>query len=156
MKTEQGMDIQSARKLMEEMQVENVKLAVTDCDGVLRGKYVQMKKFNSSLEKGFGFCDVIFGWDSNDVLYDEDSFTGWQKAFPDAWAHIDPDSCRMLPTEDNQSVLFLADFSGDAAAAVCPRSILKKVLDRLSKLGFSALASSEFEFFLFEIHQTPL
>ncbi|MDN5204679.1 glutamine synthetase family protein [Fulvivirgaceae bacterium BMA10] len=153
MKTEQGMDIQSARKLMEELQVQNVKLAVTDCDGVLRGKYVQKKKFDSALKKGFGFCDVIFGWDANDVLYAEDSFTGWQKAFPDAWARIDPDSCRMLPTEDNQSVLFLADFSGDAAAAVCPRSILKKVMDRLSKLGFSALASSEFEFFLFD--ETP-
>lgn len=147
------MDIQGAKLLIEEKQIQNIKLAITDCDGVLRGKYVQKKKFNSAIENGFGFCDVIFGWDSNDLLYDKDSFTGWRTAFPDAWAHIDPSTFRMLPTEKNQSALFLADFSGDAAAAVCPRSILRKVLSRLNKLGFSATASSEFEFFLFD--ETP-
>ncbi len=147
------MDIKDARKFIEENQIQNIKLAVTDIDGVLRGKYVQKKKFNSALEKGFGFCDVIFGWDSNDELYGKDSYTGWQTAFPDAWAQIDASSCRMLPTENNKSVLFLADFSGDSAEAVCPRSILKKVLSRLNKIGFSATASSEFEFFLFD--ETP-
>ena len=74
------MDIQSAKQFIEEKQIKNIKLAVTDCDGVMRGKYVQKKKFQSALENGFGFCDVIFGWDSNDVLYDKDSFTGWQSA----------------------------------------------------------------------------
>ncbi len=147
------MDIKNAKLYIEEHQIQNIKLAVTDCDGVLRGKYVGKKKFNSSIENGFGFCNVIFGWDSNDVLYDKDSFTGWLTAFPDAWAQIDPSSCRMLPTEGNKSVLFLADFSEGPAAAVCPRSILKKVLDRLKKIGYSATASSEFEFFLF--NETP-
>ncbi len=153
MKAEEVIDIQSARNLIKENQIQNVKIAVTDCDGLLRGKYIQKKKFYSALENGFSFCDVIFGWDSNDVLYGNDSFTGWNTAFPDAWASIDPASCRMLPTEDNQSVLFLADFSGDTAAVVCPRSILKRILTRLNKLGFSATASSEFEFFLFD--ETP-
>ena len=153
MNPEPVVDIQSARKLIEEKQIQNVKVAVTDCDGVMRGKYIQKKKFDSALENGLGFCDVIFGWDTNDQLYDKDSFTGWNTAFPDAWARIDPASCRMLPTENNQSVLFLADFFGDAAAAVCPRSILKKVLSRLKKIGLSATASAEFEFFLFD--ETP-
>ncbi|NQU51180.1 MAG: glutamine synthetase [Bacteroidetes bacterium] len=153
MKAEQVIDIESAKKLIEETQIKNIKLAVTDCDGVLRGKYVQKKKFDSAIENGFGFCDVVFGWDSDDQLYDKDSFTGWNTAFPDAWANIDPTSCRMLPTENNQSVLFLADFSGGPAAAVCPRSILKKILARFDKLGLSATASSEFEFFMFD--ETP-
>jgi glutamine synthetase len=147
------MDIKSAKQLIEEKQVQNIKIAVTDSDGVLRGKYMQRKKFDSAIEKGFGFCEVIFGWDSNDALYEKDSFTGWSKAFPDAWARIDPSSGRMLPTENNQSVLFLADFSGDDAEVVCPRSILKKVLSRLNKQGFSATAAAEFEFFLFD--ETP-
>jgi glutamine synthetase len=153
MKAEQGIDIESARKLIEKKQIKNIKIAVTDGDGLLRGKYMQKKKFDSAIENGFGFCDVIFGWDSDDQLYEKDSFTGWKTAFPDAWAKIDPTSCRMLPTENNQSLLFLADFSEDPAAAVCPRSILKKVLARFDKLGLSATASSEFEFFLFD--ETP-
>ena len=142
-------DAAAAASFVREAGFENIKLAVTDLDGVLRGKYVSHKKFLSALEKGFGFCDVIFGWDSDDVLYAEDSYTGWATAFPDAWAQIDPTSCRPLPLEDNRSALFLADFEGHSAASVCPRSLLKRVLARAEDMGFSARAAAEFEFFMF-------
>ena len=149
----QVVDRESAATFVREAGVENIKVAVTDLDGVMRGKYMSRDKFQSALEKGFGFCDVIFGWDSNDVLYDKDSFTGWQTAFPDAWARIDPASCRRLPLEDNRSTLFLADFADGDAAAVCPRSLLKSVMQRGRDLGYEGLAAAEFEFFLFD--ETP-
>ena len=44
-----------------------VKVAVSDIDGVLRGKYLHKEKFYSAAESGFGFCDVVFGWDMMDV-----------------------------------------------------------------------------------------
>ncbi len=147
------MTADSIKKYIREHQIKNIKLAVVDMDGILRGKYVNAKKFLSALDKGFGFCNVIFGWDSDDVLYDKDSFTGWHDGFTDATAHIDPITMRILPTEDRQSIIFLADFSGSEAAAVCPRSILKKILERLDGLGYSATAACEFEFFLF--NETP-
>lgn len=146
-------NVDSARDYIKRRDIDNIKLAVTDCDGVMRGKYVSRNKFLSSLEKGFGFCDVIFGWDSADALYGQDSYTGWQTAFPDAWARIDPASCRPLPLEDERSVLFLADFADSEAAAVCPRTALKRVLGRLNAAGFKAQAAAEFEFFLFS--ETP-
>jgi glutamine synthetase len=146
-------DRESAADFVAEAGFDNIKLAVTDLDGVLRGKYVSRKKFLSALDKGFGFCDVIFGWDSADELYAEDSFTGWKSAFPDAWARVDPASCRRLPLEDGQSALFLADFTDHAAASVCPRALLKRVLEQGEALGFSAHAAAEFEFFLF--NETP-
>ncbi|MDJ0878673.1 MAG: glutamine synthetase family protein [Halieaceae bacterium] len=146
-------DSESAATFVREAGIENIKLAVTDLDGIMRGKYVSRKKFLSALEKGFGFCDGIFGWDSADELYAEDSFTGWERAFPDAWAQIDPSSCRPLPLEDNQSALFLADFEHHEAAAVCPRALLKRVLAHGKSLGFTASAAAEFEFFLFD--ETP-
>jgi glutamine synthetase len=142
--------VAQARKCVEAAGVGNIKLAVTDLDGVLRGKYVSADKFDSALEKGFGFCDVIFGWDSDDQLYGRDSFTGWKRAFPDAWAGIDPDSCRALPLEQGRSLLFLADFADSEAAAVCPRATLKRVLARLEQHDLFARAAAEFEFFLFD------
>ena len=54
-----------------------VKLGLTDIDGVIRGKYVSLDKFAGLLEKGGGFCDCVFGWDVADELYDRGSFTGW-------------------------------------------------------------------------------
>lgn len=150
---EKKWNLKSVTEYITEHEIENIKLAVVDIDGVLRGKYVNAKKFLSALDKGFGFCNVIFGWDSNDMLYDKDSFTGWADGFTDANAAIDASSMRLLPTEDYKSVIFLVDFSKSDATAVCPRSLLKKTLNRLGDLGYEASAAFEFEFFLF--NETP-
>src|SRR4029077_19291058 len=56
---------------------QKVKVAVADIDGVLRGKYLHKDKFFSAAESGgFGFCNVVFGWDSGDVCYDNGTYTG--------------------------------------------------------------------------------
>ncbi len=47
--------------------VKKVKVAVTDMDGVLRGKYLHKDKFLAAVEKGFGFCNVVFGWGTSDA-----------------------------------------------------------------------------------------
>ena len=36
-----------------------VKIAVTDIDGVLRGKYISTEKFLAATESTIGFCDVV-------------------------------------------------------------------------------------------------
>ncbi len=142
--------VEEAATFLEQQAIDRVKLAITDLDGVLRGKYVSSEKFLSAVQKGLGFCDVIFGWDSADELYEQDSFTGWQKGFPDAWATLDLTTCRMLPLEKKMTPLCLADFSESSAAEVCPRSLLKRVLKQAESTGFRVLASAEFEFFLFQ------
>src|SRR5215204_4235949 len=63
--------------------VDRAKIGGFDIDGVLRGKYVSLDKLESALAKGFGFCDVIFGWDVADVLYDNAKVTGWHTGYPD-------------------------------------------------------------------------
>ncbi len=150
---EKNKEIETIKEYISDHKIKNIKLAIVDIDGVLRGKYVNANKFLSALESGFGFCNVVFGWDSDDVLYSKDSFTGWEDGFKDDWATVDPSSFRFLPTEDHKSIICLADFSESRAAAVCPRSILKKILKRLDTLGYSARAAMEFEFFLF--NETP-
>jgi len=74
-----------------------VKVAVSDIDGVLRGKYIHKDKFFSAADGGFGFCDVVFGWDMNDQCYDNTTLTGWHKGFPDAVARIDLGTHRTVP-----------------------------------------------------------
>jgi len=137
-------------QLLTEQHTEKVKLAVTDIDGVLRGKVISFEKFRSVAEKGFGFCDVIFGWDSCDLAYDNSRFTGWHTGYPDAQAVVDMQTFRMVPWED-QLAFFLADFRKDEKEnlAICPRSLLKKI-DGQSRLeGFIPVFSQEFEWFNF-------
>lgn len=142
-----------ARLIVEERGLAHVKVAVFDVDGIMRGKYMSREKFFSALDKGFGFCDVVLGWDSNDQLYENPGvpYTGWHTGYPDAEVRIVPDSCRELPFEEG-SLLFLAEFNGDAAA-ICPRRLLSRVVERAAGLGFSIKAALEYEFFLF--NETP-
>lgn len=126
-----------------------VKFAVTDIDGILRGKVVHVDKFLSALEGGSGFCDVVFGWDSSDQLYDDSKVTGWHTGYPDGETCIDINSFRSIPWEDNIP-LFLGDFvKNGKPLPVCPRGLLKKVKKETEDLGFNAFFAQEFEWFNF-------
>lgn len=131
-----------------------VKLAITDIDGILRGKYISLDKFLSVIEGNLGFCDVVFGWDSGDVAYDNTSYTGWHSGYPDAKAKLDLNTFRKIPWE-NDVPFFLAEFIDNAGNPlyVCPRQLLRKVLKDVDKAGYSMVVSQEFEWFNFE--ETP-
>ena len=128
-----------------------VKIALTDIDGVLRGKYISVDKFLSGLDGHIGFCEVVFGWDSNDLAYDNATFSGWHTGYPDRTARIDLSTFRKIPWE-NEVPFFLCALTGDANY-VCPRSVLKKVIEEAKALGFNPYFSQEFEWFNFE--ETP-
>lgn len=128
-----------------------VKVGVVDIDGVLRGKYMSAAKLRSAAKDGFGFCAVILGWDSADQTYDNVRFTGWHTGFPDTPLRIVPDSVRELPNDDGTPFL-LCEFAG-AAEALCPRGVLRRVLERAAEMGYEVFAGFEYEFFVFE--ETP-
>jgi glutamine synthetase len=131
-----------------------VKVAITDVDGILRGKYIAKEKFLSATDGGFGFCNVVFGWDVGDVAYDNARYTGWHTGYPDALARIDLTTYREVPW-DNRVPFFLGDFVDPHGEplGVCPRQLLRRVIDRLRAAGFSAYTSLEYEWFNFR--ETP-
>jgi glutamine synthetase len=141
---------QEARDYLEQSDHHCVKLGVFDMDGVLRGKYVSRSKFLSVLEKGFGFCDVVLGWDSNDQLYDNVQLTGWHTGYPDAPVRVVPETGRLLPMEDG--LFFLGEFTGPAEQ-ICPRAVLRRVIEKARGMGFEPFSALEYEFFMFA--ETP-
>ena len=140
-----------ARAIVAERDAPHVKVGVFDIDGIMRGKYISREKFLSALDSGFGFCDVVLGWDCQDQLYDNVKYTGWHTGYPDAPVRVLPDSCRQLPFEDN-GLFFLGEFS-PPAEIVCPRATLRRVLERGRALGYEAYCGFEYEFFVFK--ETP-
>jgi glutamine synthetase len=149
-----GIVSEELRREFNEKGIRKVKVGGFDVDGVLRGKYISLEKFWSALDKGFGFCDVIFGWDVSDRLYDNARVTGWATGYPDALARIDPSTFRVLPDAPD-TANFLVDFytPDGAPHPACPRNLLKKVRQRAHAAGFSATFSAEFEFWVFQ--ETP-
>lgn len=135
-----------------------VKVAVSDIDGILRGKYLHIDKFLGATQPhpngGFGFCDVVFGWDAMDQCYDNTTLTGWQHGFPDALARLDLNTHRHVPWDDGVP-MFLGEFvnADGTPSPICPRQTLKRVLKRAEKLGVMPMAGMEFEWFNFA--ETP-
>ena len=140
-----------ARRIVTDRGLDHVKVGVFDIDGVLRGKYMGRDKFFSALKGGFGFCNVVLGWDASDQLYDNVTYTGWHTGYPDAQVRILPESCREMPWEDGM-LFFLGEFAAPAEE-ICPRGVLRRVLEKARGMGFQSHAGFEYEFFVFD--ETP-
>ncbi len=135
--------------------IRRVKLGVTDIDGVIRGKYISLDKFEAIASATSGFCDCVLGWDVDDALYDNSTFTGWHTAFPDALYRLDLNTERRL-TEEANLPYFIGEFvgnDGESLHPICPRSRLKSVIDLAADMGFTARMAFEYEFFIFD--ETP-
>ena len=132
--------------------VSKVKLGLTDIDGVIRGKYVNIDKFAGLMEKNGGFCDCVFGWDVDDQLYDAGLYTGWHTGFPDTQYRLLVDTERWLT--DENCPYFIGEFMADGQAhPLCPRTRLSQVLAQFDEIGLQVRAGFEYEFFVFE--ETP-
>lgn len=136
---------------IKENNITKIKFAFADVDGVLRGKVISVKKFLDGLKTGYGFCDVVFGWDSNDACYDNVELTGWHTGYPDKLCYIDLGTLRNIPWQDNIP-FFLADYSGPHGNTVPadPRSLLKTVVADCKAMGYHAEFAQEFEWFNFK------
>ncbi|MFO7257525.1 MAG: glutamine synthetase [Bacteroidota bacterium] len=135
---------------------QKVKLALSDIDGILRGKYISAEKFQSVVKDDglSGFCDVVFGWDAGDVAYDNTTYTGWHTGYPDAPIRIDLSTFRKIPWE-NDIPFFLAELARTDKhdPYACPRNLLRKVLGDATNAGFKPMCSLEYEWFNFA--ETP-
>ncbi len=147
-------NLETIKEEIKKSEHQKVKVAVTDIDGVLRGKYLHKDKFLSALDSGFGFCDVVLGWDSADVCYDNATFTGWHTGYPDALVKIDPATYRQVPWDKNVP-FFLGNFeeSSGKPLEICPRQLLRKTIAKAEGLGFFPKFGLEFEWFNFK--ETP-
>lgn len=155
-------ELHLSRSILDEIRdskTNKIKIAASDIDGILRGKYIHKDKFFSAAKSGFGFCSVIFGWDCNDACYDKGSLTGLHNGYPDVDAFIDLSTYRHVPWDDNVP-FFLADFANPDGPAAgrepyggCPRSVLKRVLAKATSMGVRPFFGAEFEWFNFK--ETP-
>ncbi|MBC6993223.1 glutamine synthetase [Neolewinella lacunae] len=143
--------MQDLQQWLREQEANRVKVGVTDVDGLLRTKYLSKEKVLQSLGEGFGFCNVLFGWDSQDVVYDNGRDDG---SFADLPARLLPGSRRNIPWEGDLPFL-LADFAGSDApmAAACPRALLLRTVEKAREMGFEARFGPEYEWFTYS--ETP-
>ncbi|MBT4139529.1 MAG: glutamine synthetase [Candidatus Latescibacteria bacterium] len=145
------MDITTLENTFATHNIKKVKLVTFDMEGICRGKYVSLDKFYSAVESGMSFCDVLFGWDANDDLYDKESLTGWHTGYPDTLAKIDTNTFRIIPWEPDTALFIMDLYEQDGAPyPLSPRHLLQKMIDKARDLGFLFRSSAEYEFFFFD------
>jgi glutamine synthetase len=134
--------------------IRKAKVGAFDVDCVWRGKYVAVEKLLSAARGGLGFCDVVFGWDLADQLYDNAKVTGWHTGYPDARAVVDLSTARVIPWEPDTAA-FILDFVNPDGSPFepSPRQLLRRVGRRARQLGFLPRFGSEYEYFVFR--ETP-
>ncbi|EMD69050.1 hypothetical protein GGP41_004929 [Bipolaris sorokiniana] len=135
----------------------SVKVAGIDVDGILRGKLMAKKKFLSIANEGFGFCSVIFGWDMHDQTYFKElAISNKENGYRDLIAIPDLTSFRRIPWENNVPFFLISFYDPDTkdTLSACPRSLLKRTVDKLRGKGYGAMAGAEYEFYQFRAPQS--
>ena len=134
-------------QLMQEREIDTVKIGGADYDGIFRGKRLPADVFLDGLERGFAQGDVLFGWDIGEELVPGLRFTNWDTGYADLRMLPDLATFRAVPWEP-RSASVICDFVSESGApvAVSPRQVLRRVLERAASLGYRAELALEYEF----------
>ena len=154
------MDKREIEQRIAEHGIETVKIGTPDIDGVYRGKRLSAKQFLDGCEgDGFAQCDVVFGWDiAEEVITGQKLAIGSaDTGFADILLRPDLATFRIVPWEPASAAVVCDVYSehGDPVA-VSPRTVLRRVLDRAAKLGYTAAMAVELEFRIFREDQETL
>ncbi len=142
-------------KLLDENKCRFATVAMTDTNGLLRGQKLSRASLAGVMRDGMGMAPVTLALDPTDVILDLPGVTDEAADFHDSPLVVDQSSARRIPWEaPGHDLLFLAQYaSGTDAAAMCPRSILTRVLARAADMGITPKYGLELEFTLFD--ETP-
>jgi glutamine synthetase len=130
-------------------------IAMVDTNGLLRGQMVSALSLPNLLQHGMGMAAPQLALDPTDELLDMPGVTDDSADFSDDMLTIDPTSVRHLPWSKPGHDLFALSHYQGKTSAICPRAILKHVLQRAESAGFTAKYGLELEYTLFaESHES--
>jgi glutamine synthetase len=151
-KTEAASAHDELKKFVAEHNITTFKVGVVDLEGVWRGKRIAAQYFLESVyERGTNICNIIFGWDIQDELIPNLTYTGWETGYPDVTLLPDLKTLKAVPGEPGVASVIcdMYELSGEPSA-ICPRGILKRVVEKAESMGYSPVCAYEFEFYLFK------
>jgi len=126
-----------------------VRLEATNHEGSLLGKNVSLAKFAASKDSGFAFADVLFAIDLSNEIVLGDAFPDWRGNIYDI--QMIPDMTTLVEWKPGlDSVIGDYWLKDGRPVPICPRNLVRKMIDRLSSLGYTATVAVEIEATLFE------
>ena len=138
--------------------MDEIEILWPDHQGHARGKRLDAAGFlERAAGTGFAFCDAALTWDVAGDIKPGLRLSGWETGYPDLYAVPDLATFAPLPwrPRTGQVVCDVFDHHG-APIRTAPRTVLRRVTDRLAALGYAAQVGVEIEFHLLDADGRPL
>lgn len=131
-------------------EIDTVTVAAPDMQGRLVGKRFTASHFIASAHQETHCCNYLLATDMEMETVQGYAATSWKKGYGDYAMKPDMATLRLTPWAPGAAMV-LADFTDHHGALVphAPRTVLKRQIERLAKLGFTMAAATELEFFVF-------
>ncbi|WP_037356565.1 glutamine synthetase family protein [Amycolatopsis orientalis] len=131
-----------------------VRLEATNHEGCFLGKTVSPRKYESGKHAGFPHADLLFGLDLGNLPVFGAAFPEWRGHIDDVYLRPDPATLvRWKPGLD----AVIGDYwlKDGRPVPLCPRNLVRRMVDRLAQHGYTATVAVEIEATVFEesIHE---
>ena len=148
-----SLTLDELRERVAKGEIETVIVGFTDHYGRLMGKRYAADLFvEETAAHGTHGCDYLLATDMEMDPVPGYRFASWDQGYGDF--HLVPDlSTLIVASWLEKTALVLCDVSGSSSTqhvSVAPRSVLRRQVDAARELGFTALAASELEYYLFQ------
>lgn len=132
--------------------IHTVRVGTVDIDGLWRGKRIPARYFAESVwTKGTNLANILFGWDVTDDLLPGLKYTGWQTGYPDFNIRPDLSTLTTVPWEPGAASVMCDPYEFDGSAVgLSPRHLLRRAVQQVTDLGYTAAAAYELEFYLLD------
>jgi len=145
------MNFAELRAKVKRGEIDTVIVAIPDVFGRLVGKRFAAPFFLSSVaEHGTHGCNYLLTVNIEMDPMDGFKVANWESGFGDFLMAPDESTLRFLPWQPG-AALIICDFARESGALVAeaPRSVLRRQIEALGKLGHVCKIASELEFYLF-------
>jgi glutamine synthetase len=142
-----GHDPEAAVASLRGQGVRAVRLLYTDLHGVARGKDIPIGHFVELFEEGVAFCAVVMGTDLRHT-----PVVGGEEGYVDFAIRPDLETLRVVPWQPEVAWCLGEAWHLDGSDhwPVCPRALLKRVVERYAQRGLLPIVGPELEYFLCE------
>ncbi|MER6062829.1 glutamine synthetase family protein [Streptomyces sp. NPDC001792] len=144
--------VEELHALVASGEIDTVVLAFPDMQGRLQGKRFAARFFlDEVLHHGTEGCNYLLAVDTEMNTVDGYAMSSWDRGYGDFAMHPDLSTLRRVPWHPGTALL-VADLAWNDGSPVvaAPRQILRRQLERLAELGYTAQVGTELEFIVFK------
>lgn len=145
------LDMTALKQAAENGTIDTVLVCLVDMQGRLMGKRFHVSNFLDSAWEETHCCDYLLATDLEMGTPSGYASSSWEAGYGDYIMKPDLTTLRYLPWLSKTAMVLcdILDHHTHLPVPHSPRAVLKRQLERLASLGYSAMMATELEFFLF-------